>query len=214
MAISAWNCFGYFIDDTRPLVVDKMKVIDELPFKMALVESKPDKKMATSLCLLLEETEYQHLLSSPTIKSEVIKTPTAKLLENRSRSIMRAFNDRDVAAPYALHATRDFLFVHENSHGTSTALTKHQAMYVMQNVILKNIEHFAEVTSSAVEVDEEKGQAIVWLGMRIHDRPDGFMPGTEKVTMFYWRRVDGYGGERRWMWFKHTCLSARPPFPS
>ncbi|KAK4495911.1 hypothetical protein PRZ48_013179 [Zasmidium cellare] len=164
-----------------------------------------------SVSLLLEPSNSNY--AAAVVKHPTTKTPTSHLLETRSLSILRSFNARDVAAPYTLHSTPDFHMLHEDRRGDSYRLSKHEAMNWMRNVILKNIEHFAEVMGSAVEVDEEAGLGTVWIGMRIHDRLDGFMPGTEKVTVFYWRRVEGKGGERRWMWWKQVCLSARMPFP-
>ena len=101
--------------------------------------------------------------------------------------------------------------MHETSPGVVVQLGAQEAEHWMRDVSCKNVEHRAEVLSICSEVSEGKGEAVVWLGMRIHDRPDGYMPGTEKVTMFYWRREDGIGNERRWVWYRHTCLSAVPP---
>lgn len=150
---------------------------------------------------------------SPRVEPTTTSTPTAKLLESRSIAILRAFNARDAAAPYVQHSTPDFHFLHEDNSGAMSWLNRYQAMSLMRHVILKNMEHYAEVMSCAVEVDEERGEGVVWIGLRIHDRPDGFMPGMEKVTVFFWRRVEGVGGECRWMWWKHVCSSARMPFP-
>lgn len=126
-----------------------------------LTARSPDcPSMATSICLLLGTVNTSEPISpSPTLK-ESIKSPIARLLETRSLSIIRAFNERDIAAPYVLHATPNFLFLIESSHGTTTTMKKRQAMYWMRHVILKNIEHFAEAISSAVEVDEEKGHGL------------------------------------------------------
>ncbi|KAF2165732.1 hypothetical protein M409DRAFT_24020 [Zasmidium cellare ATCC 36951] len=173
---------------------------------------EPSHPKTGSVHLLLETSNSSH--SSAILKPTYTKkSPTAQLLETRSLSILRAFNARDVAAPYSLHSTPDFHFLHEDNRGHCTRLNKQQAMHWMRHTILKNIEHFAEVLGSAVEVDEKTGLGVVWIGMRIHDRPDGFMPGREKVTVFYWRNCRGYGGESRWMWWKQVCLSARMPFP-
>ena len=166
-----------------------------------------------STCLLLGHDAEILSLSTPppSPTSPPPKSAAAKLLEDRSISILQFFNDRNVAAPYALYATPDFTFVHENEHSIESSCSAIEAVYFMEHVILRNPEHMVEIVSSAAEVDEVEGQAIAWIGIKIHDQPDGFMPGMEKVTCLFWKRVEELGGERRWMWWKHLCLSARLP---
>lgn len=40
-----------------------------------------------------------------------------------------------------------------------------------------------EVTSTAVEVDEEKRHGTAWVEMKIHDRIDGLARRTEEVAI-------------------------------
>lgn len=138
---------------------------------------------------------------------------TARLLEQRSLSIIRSINDRNTALPYIQHASPDFRYIHETPHGTLKTHNRHEAMLWMRNVICKNQEHLAEVESVTADVDERTGYAVVWIGMKIHDVPGGYMAGTEKVSMLYWRKESCAGGEVKWVWFRHMCLSAVPRFP-
>ena len=136
-------------------------------------------------------------------------------LESITMMIINAFNNRDHSSSYGKYATADFLFLHEPIPGTLLRMDASAASQWMRYTACSNAEHWAEVLNSSVELAEEGDRAVVWVSLRIHDRPGGFMPGAEKMAIFHWRR--GVKRDRRlgyeWRLFKHLCTSAMPSGP-
>ncbi|KAI5360620.1 hypothetical protein Slin14017_G087950 [Septoria linicola] len=164
--------------------------------------------MPTSTSILLPNGHSATTSSKPFTNSTTALS-SAQLLKSRSIAVLESLNDRNFAAPYISHATPDFIYIHEFPPRNTKPRTASETIDFFHDTIFKNDEHRVRIMSSTVDVDEEAGHGVCWIGVRIKEREDGYMPGSEKVTSFYWRRDES----GKWRWYKPYCVAANLPIP-
>ena len=132
----------------------------------------------------------QLLSPSPSTPSESDeKSATAQYLEEVAVCFARCLATHDWAHPIFEHLTEDFQAFVEHSE-TPFIRSAKEYIEVYKEIAAKNPNYRNEVLSVSADVDEEEGEAPVWLLMRIFGHPDEETV-RESVTVAYFSRRDG-----------------------
>lgn len=132
----------------------------------------------------------QLLSPAPSTSSESgDKSATAQDLEERTTCVARCVAARDWAHPVFEQFAEDFQAFVEHSE-TPVIRSAKEYIEVYKDIAAKHPNYRNEVLSVNADVNEEDGEAMVWLLMRIFGHPDEETV-RESVTIAYFSRRDG-----------------------
>lgn len=138
----------------------------------------------------------------PSTAVDPAKSPTGRLLEQRSLEIINCINSRNFETLYKYAAPTfiDFRAVGGDfsHHGPADAVA------FMHKVAMENPDYSVEPLSTLVEINEDGTYGTVWINILRTGLPTGTK--MENVNRFRWRNT-----KEGWVCIRHSVLNAVPP---
>ena len=127
---------------------------------------------------------------------------TAQILEQRTLEIIGSINTRtfEVLEKYTSSSFTDNFQPH-----SSTVINRKESAITSRRAIAEMHPNWSvELSNVSSQVDEDKGEAVVWILIANTGKPTGHR--KESVSQMHWKRYTGRG----WLCTKHVALSDVP----
>lgn len=127
------------------------------------------------------------------------KTPTAKLIEDLNKRLVRHISDHDWDHPdFAEYVSEDYR-AHLDYHDVPHIVGRDNYIASYRRFTEEHPAYRIEAISTVADVHENHSNAVVWMVLKVEGHPKDVQ--RESVTVMYWRRRAG-----KWQVYKQNGM--------